>query len=103
MMTVLLLVLASTLVTWGLRVLLIGVVPADRLPARLQAVLDDVAPIVLAAMLATTVVAGGGRAALTSPTTFAVLAGAIVAWRTGHLVGTVATAVAAAGLASLFL
>jgi branched-subunit amino acid transport protein len=102
-MSVLLLVLASTLVTWGARVLLIGVVPADRLPARLRPVLDDVAPIVLAAMLATTLVAGGGRAAATSPTTLALLAGATVAWRTGHLVATVITAVAAAGLASLLV
>jgi branched-subunit amino acid transport protein len=100
-MTLLLIVLTAALGTWFLRVALIGLLPADRLPARFRHALDDVAPVVLAAMVANSLVAGGGVAALPSRGLVAALVAAAVAWRTSNLVATVATGVIAYGLAGL--
>jgi branched-subunit amino acid transport protein len=100
-MDLLLIVLAAAAGTWILRVALIGLLPAERLPARLRRALDDVAPVVLAAMLANTLVAGGGVSALVSPALVAVLVAAFAAWRTSNLVVTVTTGILAYGLAGL--
>jgi branched-subunit amino acid transport protein len=102
-MDLLLIVLAAAAGTWFLRVALIGLLPAERLPARLRRALDDVAPVVLAAMLANALVAGRGVSALASPALVGVLVAALAAWRTSNLVVTVTTGILAYGLAGLLL
>jgi uncharacterized membrane protein len=69
-MTALLIVLGASLATWLLRIGFITVLPAERLPARVQRAFDDVAPAVLAAIVVSHVVrrvrtvAGGDAAHL---------------------------------------
>jgi branched-subunit amino acid transport protein len=95
-----LIVLAAALGTWVLRVALIGLVPADRLPDRLRRALDDVAPVILAAMVAGTLTAGGSTGASLRGAVAALVA-ATVAWRTTHLLATVGVGVTVYGLLGL--
>jgi branched-subunit amino acid transport protein len=94
-------VLAAAFATWLLRIAFIGVVPVDRLPARVRRTLDDVGPAVLAAILATSLLGAGEAVAFpTRPLLAAVLAG-VVAWRTSNLPATVASGVVGYGLLGL--
>jgi branched-subunit amino acid transport protein len=97
-MTALVIVLAASLVTWLLRIGFITVLPAERLPARIQHAFDDVAPAVLAAIVVSHVVHAGGPGAIPWPTLAAVLAAAVVAWRSRNLVLPVVIGVAVFGL-----
>jgi branched-subunit amino acid transport protein len=99
-MTLVLIVLAAALGTWVLRVALIGLVPAERLPDRLRHALDDVAPVILAALVASTLTAGGSVGASVRGV-LAALVAATVAWRTAHLLATVGAGVAVYGLLGL--
>ena len=92
---VLLLGVAATFVA---RVLLITIVPAGRLPDRVRHALDDVAPAVTAAIVASHLAHGAGPSGLVHPATLAALAAAVVAWTTRHLAATVAAGVAAAAV-----
>lgn len=93
--------LLAALVTWALRVSFIALVPAARLPARVHRALDDVAPAVMAAIVVTHLAHGEGFGGLVPSDLAAAGAAAVVAWRTGHLAGTVLTGVVAAGLLRL--
>lgn len=85
-------------VTWLLRISFIALVPAARLPVRVQSALDDVAPAVMAALVVSSLAHGEGIAGLVLSDVAAALVAALVAWRTRHLAGTVVTGVVAAGL-----
>jgi branched-subunit amino acid transport protein len=97
-MTALLIVLSASLATWLLRIGFITVLPAERLPARVQRAFDDVAPAVLAAIVVSHVVRAGGSGELPWQTLGAVLAAAAVAWRSRNLALPVVVGVAAFGL-----
>jgi branched-subunit amino acid transport protein len=84
-MTPLLIVLACSIATWLLRVGFITVLPAERLPARVQRAFDDVAPAALAAIVVSQVVLAGGTGGIPWSTLAAVLAAAAVAWRSRNL------------------
>jgi branched-subunit amino acid transport protein len=96
--TALLIVLGASLATWLLRIVFITVLPAERLPARVQRAFDDVAPAVLAAIVVSHVVRAGGPGGIPWPTLGAVLAAAVVAWRSRNLALPVAVGVAVFGL-----
>lgn len=100
-MTPLLMLAAGVLITWALRVAFITVVPAGRLPERVQRALDDVAPSVLAAIVAVQLVGGHAGIGVTPVEAGAALATAIVAWRTRNLGLTVVLGVAAYGVLGL--
>lgn len=93
-MTAALVLLAAAAATWLLRVLFIGIVPADRLPARMRQALPHVGPAVLAALIVTGLVRGGGVPALLVPTPqhLALLTAGLVAWRWRNLAAPMATA-----------
>jgi branched-subunit amino acid transport protein len=97
-MTALVIVLAASLVTWLLRIGFITVLPAERLPARIQRAFDDVAPAVLAAIVVSHVVHAGGPGAIPWPTLAAFLAAAAVAWRSTNLALPVVVGVTVFGL-----
>jgi branched-subunit amino acid transport protein len=97
-MTALLIVLSASLATWLLRILFITVLPAERLPARVQRAFDDVAPAVLAAIVVSHVVRAGGPGEIPWPTLGAVLAAAAVAWRSRNLALPVVIGVVVFGL-----
>ena len=80
--------------TWFLRVVLITVLPADRLPARVRDALPHVAPAVLAALIAGGLVRGDGLRGLfvPTPTHLALLAAGVVAWRFRNLAAPIAAA-----------
>jgi branched-subunit amino acid transport protein len=59
-MTALLALTGAVLVTWVLRVLVITVLPASRLPDRVRQTLPDVGPAVLAALVAAALFAAPG-------------------------------------------
>ena len=79
--------LASAAATYGLRIVLITLVPAHRLPAVLRRGLPHLAPAALAGLVAVAVVGHAGPLALVvpGPTHLAFLAGlaaaGLVAWR----------------------
>jgi branched-subunit amino acid transport protein len=97
-MTPLLIVLAASITTWLLRIGFIAALPAERLPARVQRAFDDVAPAVLAAIVVSHVVRAGGPGEIPWPTLAAVLAAALVAWRSRNLALPVLVGVAVFGL-----
>lgn len=97
-MTVPIVLLLAAVVTWLLRVSFIAVVPAARLPDRVHAALDDVAPAVMAAIVVTHLVHGEGLGGIVPSDLAAAAIAAVVAWRTRHLAATVLAGVAAAGL-----
>ncbi len=102
-MTALPILLGCCAATWLLRVALITVFPADRLPAPVREVLPHVGPAVLSALVVGGLVHGGGLVALVVPTPahIALLAAGLVAWRVRNLAAPMAAAllvVLAAGL-----
>jgi branched-subunit amino acid transport protein len=97
--TIVLLLAAAT--TWVLRIAFIALVPAARLPDRVHAALDDVAPAVMAALLVSSLAHGRGIPGLVPSDVAAALLAAAVAWRTRHLAATVVVGVVAAGLLRL--
>ncbi len=97
--------LASSVVTWLLRVGFIVIVPARRLPEGFRRVLDHAAVAALAALLATALAHDSGAAWLLtpSPVHVAVVAAGLVAWRTGRMGLTVVVAVTVLYAAQLLL
>jgi branched-subunit amino acid transport protein len=87
--------LASSVLTWLLRVGFIVILPAGRLPARLRRILDLAAVAALAALLATALTRDGGPGWLLtpSPVHVAAVAAGLVAWRTGRMGLTIVVAV----------
>lgn len=100
-MTALLMLAGGVLITWMLRVAFITVVPAGRMPARVQRALADVAPSVMAAIVAVQLV--GGHSVIHVRVIDLASAGiaAVVAWRTGNVGLTVVAGVVTYGLFSL--
>ena len=96
-----LVLLLAAAVTWLLRVSFITLVPAARLPARVHAALDDVAPAVMAALVVTHLAHGEGISGFVAADVAAAAIAAGVAWRTRHLAATVLTGVVAAGVLRL--
>jgi branched-subunit amino acid transport protein len=94
----LVIVLTASVATWLLRIGLITVVPAERLPARVHRAFDDVAPAVLAAIVVTHVVRADGVGSIPWETLGAVLATAYVAWRIRNLALPIVVGVAVFGL-----
>jgi branched-subunit amino acid transport protein len=74
--TALLVLFGGAVATYLLRVLLLAVVPPERLPAWLGEALPHVGPAVLAALIATALVQAASVAAA-----LALLAAGLVAWR----------------------
>ena len=97
--------LASSVVTWLLRVGFIVIVPARRLPEGLRRVLDHAAVAALAALLATALTRESGPAWLLtpSPVLVAAVAAGLVAWRTGRLGLTAVVAVTVLWAAQLIM
>ena len=91
-------VLVPAAATYLLRVVLITVVPAHRLPAPLRRGLAHLAPAALAALVATALVGHGGPVALVvpGPTHLALAAAGLVAWRSRNPALPVLAAVAVA-------
>jgi branched-subunit amino acid transport protein len=87
---------AAAAATWLLRVALITLVPARRLPASLQRGLTHLAPAAFAALVVTALVGDGGLVALVTPSAahVALLAAGLVALRVRNLAVPVVTAVA---------
>jgi branched-subunit amino acid transport protein len=75
--------LVSAAATYGLRVVLIALVPAHRLPAVLRRGLAHLAPAALAALVVTALVGHRGAMALVVPGPMHLALGvaAVVAWR----------------------
>jgi branched-subunit amino acid transport protein len=75
--------LVSAAATYGLRVVLITLVPAHRLPAVLRRGLAHLAPAALAALVVTALVGHQGATALVMPGPMHLALGvaAVVAWR----------------------
>lgn len=98
-----LVLLAAAVATWLLRVLFITIVPADRLPARVRRALPHVGPAILAALIVTSLVQGGGVPALLRPTPehLALLAAGLVALRWRNLVVPMAAALLVMTLAGV--
>jgi branched-subunit amino acid transport protein len=94
------LVLAAV-TTWLLRISFITLVPAARLPDRVQGALDDVAPAVMAALVVSSLAHGQGVPGLVPSDVAAALIAAAVAWHTRRLATTVVIGVVAAGLLRL--
>jgi branched-subunit amino acid transport protein len=97
-MTALVVVLTAAVATWLLRIGFITVLPAERLPARVHRAFDEVAPAVLAAIVVTHVVRAAGPGDIPWETLAAVLAAAVVAWRSRNLALPVIVGVAVFGL-----
>jgi branched-subunit amino acid transport protein len=93
--------LLAAAATWALRVAFIAVIPAELLPARIRRGLDDVAPAVAAAIIATHLADGVGLRALPSLDLVAAGVAGAVAWRTRNLGATVVVGVAAVALLHL--
>ncbi|HUH07065.1 MAG TPA: AzlD domain-containing protein [Egibacteraceae bacterium] len=100
-MSALLVLTAAALVTWALRVAFITVVPAGRMPARVQRALDDVAPSVMAAIVAVQLAGGHAGIGILPVEAGAALIGGAVAWRTSNLGLSVLAGVVAYGLLGL--
>lgn len=91
-----LVLLASSLLTWVLRVGLIALVPARRLPERIRRLFDHAAGAALAALLGTVLAAQGGALVLVTPSAVlaATAAGVLVAWCTRRMGLTIIAALA---------
>lgn len=100
-MTATIVLLFAVVITWLLRVTFVAVVPAGRLPGRVHAALDDVAPAVMGAIVVTHLAHGQGISGLSLPDLGAVAVSGFVALKTKNLAATVATGVVAAGLLRL--
>lgn len=100
-MTAVLMLTAAVLITWAMRVVFITVVPAGRMPTRIQRALDDVAPSVMAAIVALELAGGHAGSGLPPVEAGGALVGAVVAWRTRNVGLTVIAGVAAYGLLGL--
>jgi branched-subunit amino acid transport protein len=105
-MTAVLAVVLLGLASWFLRIGLLVIVPASRLPAPARAALDHLAPAVLAPLLALDLVQAlqatpGSRGAGATAMAAAVIA--VVAWRTRDLAITAAVALAAVILLDVVL
>ena len=101
-MTAPLALLAGAVATYLLRITFISLVPADRLPIRIQGALRDVGPAAMAAIVATHLAHGSGPAGLWSPSLGAAVAAALVAWWTGNLAATVLVGIGAAAVLGMF-
>ena len=95
--------LASSVVTWLLRVGFIVIVPARRLPEGFRHVLDHAAVAALAALLATALTreSGPGWLLTPSPGLVAAVAAGLVAWHTRRMGLTVVVAVSVLWVAQL--
>jgi branched-subunit amino acid transport protein len=99
---------AAGALSWVLRIGLITLLPAERLPAAFRAALDHLAPAVLAAIVATELAqavesgAGAGAGAVAAPLLTAAVAGA-VAWTTRSLALTVGCGLGAAAALGFLL
>jgi branched-subunit amino acid transport protein len=95
-MTGLVALTAAGLASWVLRIFFITLICPARLPAAVRAALPHVGPAVLAALIATSLVRGGGATALVvpSPRLLALVVAGVVAWRVRSLVATTAAALA---------
>ena len=84
-MTVVVALGGAVVVSWLLRVLVVTVLPASRLPEQVRRALPDVGPVVFAALVAGVLLGGGD---VPDPGAGAgVLVTGLVVWRT-HRVGT---------------
>jgi branched-subunit amino acid transport protein len=94
---------ASGLLTWMLRVGFIVILPARRLPSGVRRLLDQAAIAALAALLGTALAGQGGPLVLVTPSPVlgAAVAGLLVAWRTRRMGLTVVAAVAVLWLLQL--
>jgi branched-subunit amino acid transport protein len=92
----------AALATWVVRVALIAIVPATRLPARLTAALDDVAPAALAALVVTSLVTRSAPAGVVGVHLAGVAVAAGVAWWTRSLAWTVVGGVGVVALLSVW-
>lgn len=95
--------LASTLITWLLRVGFIAILPARRLPGGVRRLLDHAAIAALAALLGTALAGQGGALVLVTPSPVlgATAAGVLVAWRTRRMGLTIGAALAVLWLLQL--
>ena len=100
-MTALLMLTVGVFITWTLRIVFITVVPAARMPSRVQLALEDVAPSVMAAIVALHLVGGDAGGAVSPVPAGAALIGGVVSWRTRNLGLTVVAGVVAYGLLRL--
>ncbi|GAA4558483.1 AzlD domain-containing protein [Pseudonocardia xishanensis] len=81
-------------ITYLLRVVFLGIVPAERLPRWVRDALPHIGPAALAALIVGALVHQGGLAALVVPTPahLALLAAGLVAWRFRSLAAPMAAA-----------
>ena len=100
MMPVLALALIAVL-TYALRTCFVSLVPASRLPTRVRAALDDVAPAVMAALVATHLAHGQGVSGVRPTDVVATVAAGAVAWRTQNLAATCVVGVGVAAVLRL--
>ena len=84
-MPAILALVAIVLLSYALRTCFITLVPASLLPGRVRGALDDVAPAVIAALLATQLHRGQAQGMLQPTDTLALAVAAIVAWRSRNL------------------
>lgn len=94
---------ASSFLTWVLRVALITLVPARRLPEGIRRLFDHAATAALAALLGIALANQGGALVLVTPSAAlsAAAVGVAVAWRTRRMGLTIVAAVAAFWLLQL--
>ena len=86
-------------VTWFLRVLVVTVLPASRLPERVRRTLPDVGPVVFAALVAAALLGGVGAP---EPSVVAgVAVTGVVVWRTNRIGLATAAGLLTAGLVAL--
>jgi branched-subunit amino acid transport protein len=100
-MTAVLMLTAGVMLTWTLRIVFITVVPAGGLPARVRRALDDVAPAVMAAIVAVHLAGSQPGIGIPPVEGGAALLGGAVAWRTRNLGLSVLAGVVAYGLLGL--
>lgn len=104
-MTLFLVLAMASLITWGLRIAFITVVPACKLPVPLQRSLEHVGPAVMGAMVVTDL---SHQQALTDPAAAipalpAVLVSGAVAWKTHSFALTVLAGIAVFGVLQLIV
>jgi branched-subunit amino acid transport protein len=100
--TILTAVIAAAIVTWLLRIALITLLPADRLPEGIRGALPLVGPAAMAALVVTTSTAQAS-AGISWPRQMAALVAAAVVARLGANLGVVVVvAITVGGLFSLF-
>jgi branched-subunit amino acid transport protein len=95
-MTVLIALGGAVIVSWLLRVLVVTVLPASRLPEQVRRALPDVGPVVFAALVAGALL---GRSGAPNPSALAAIAvTGVVVWRTHRVGSATAAGLLAAGL-----